>query len=49
MTDNFTRLILALLAVWALALVPLLLLEPAATRPPGAVMAAFSPMDLGRP
>jgi hypothetical protein len=49
MTDNFSRLIIALLAVWMLALVPLLLLEPAATRPLGAMMVAYIQMDFGRP
>lgn len=49
MTDNFFRLIIALLAVWGLALLPLLLLEPTAMHPRGAVMAAYGPTDLDRP
>jgi hypothetical protein len=49
MTDNFSRLIIALLAVWMLALMPLLLLEPGATRPLGAVVTAYMSLDVGRP
>ena len=41
MTDNFSRLIIALLAVWVLALMPLLLLEPHVARPLAAVVAAY--------
>jgi hypothetical protein len=32
MNDSFSRLVFALLAVWVMALVPLLLLDPAGTR-----------------
>lgn len=39
----------ALLAVWAVALVPLLLLDRQAAAPVAAVIAAYVPMDLGRP
>jgi hypothetical protein len=49
MTDNFSRLIIALMAVWMLALMPLLLLEPVVSRPLGAAIAAYVPLDFGRP
>jgi hypothetical protein len=49
MSDNFSRLIIALVAVWMLALMPLLLLAPAGSRPLGAVVAAYVPLDFGRP
>lgn len=49
MTDNFSRLIIALLAVWLIALVPLLLLDPETARPLGAAIAAYVPIDFGRP